>query len=655
MHQRSVLAPSVLVLGGALLTLGAQRGAANVYGSYSSNSNFTWRVTNMTDIDQRRSVGGSRPGLPFDGAMYCVPTATINVSAYIANHGYPFVLPGAGDWSSSSVNPYNTITNLQFSLGGIMGTDPDPNGNGTGGSGNLAGNLFLYNGYFFDVVRKHAASYYAPTANEIGLMGLQGALLHLGYGRYDYHVAGNPSMIHLDARTGGHAVTATRVSVSGSNVTFKYRDPSTDKPANSFQSPFENEVISVTNKVVERNGVPVLMSDMNINTGGQKRFIDSCTGIFPRYGITNYSGGDGGAQSLQVIIPQPLRPLVGVQTRTYAIPSTIGPILDVAVSPDRLHYLFLADDFQGDGFGFTSGLFRVDPFTGDVTRLMGITNPRRMAFSRFPNEIFVAETRTLHRIDLSTTPPTIVQQHTVAAGLAIDALAFAPDTDEVLALSGFDDVILRYRRTTIGTEPPATETLPAGATFLAGKMFLDVSPVDGSLGLGCDASTTIVRLTRVTDSYAFQSSFTAPSAPRGLHIDDTGQYLLLGDGSVRTFRRVVPAPGGPGAWQEQQTPWNGVSFGTMLNITRSVSDDANDEEGPAFRNLTEAEIVQGAIDPGCPGDANQDDFVDFLDLNIVLSEYGGQGMWLEGDVDDDGFVGFTDLNHVLSAYGLPCP
>ncbi len=657
MQQRPALAPTVVLLGAAAMSLGAQRGEANVYGSYSGNSNFYWRVTGMHDLDQRRSPGGApgfpRPGLPNNGAMYCAPTSTLNVACYVAAHGYPFIAPGLGNWQSSGNVTYNPITSNIALLGSLMGTDPSTPNGGTGGTGNYLGNFVWFNDFYFDVVRKSRADFYSPTVNEIGIMGLQGGLTHFAYGRWDYHVSGAGNLI-LDSREGGHVCTANRVDVSGSNITFKYRDPA-DSSADDGQSPFTNKVLYPTNRVFYRNGLPVLMTDLNVNASdGLKRLIDSTTTIFPQYGLTNLSGEDGGAQSLRVIIPQPLRPLVGVQTKTFAIPSTIGPILDVAVSPDRLHYLFLADDFQGDGFGFTSGLFRVDPFTGDVTRLMGVTNPRRMAFSRFPNELFIGETRTLHRVDLSTSPPTIVQQHTVAAGLAIDALAYHNRSDEVYVLSGFDDQILRYQRTQIGVEPPVIENLPAGAQFLGGQMHMTID-IDGfGVMLGCTTSTTVARVTRVTDSISFNSSFAVPTPPRGLHLDNTGQAVVLGDGSVRTYR-LGQGPTGAPQWTEQTTPWTGVAVGSILNLTRSVSDDTQEHNGPGYQNLEEAQIVGGEVSPECVGDANQDDFVDFLDLNIVLSEYGGEGMWLEGDVDDDGFVGFTDLNHVLSAYGQPCP
>ena len=58
-----------------------------------------YAITNMPDIDQRRTtIEPLTLGLPKDGAMYCVPTAAMNLTAYIANHGFPGVGPGPGNW-----------------------------------------------------------------------------------------------------------------------------------------------------------------------------------------------------------------------------------------------------------------------------------------------------------------------------------------------------------------------------------------------------------------------------------------------------------------------------------------------------------------------------------------------------------------------------
>ena len=54
---------------------------------------------------------------------------------------------------------------------------------------------------------------------------------------------------------------------------------------------------------------------------------------------------------------------------------------------------------------------------------------------------------------------------------------------------------------------------------------------------------------------------------------------------------------------------------------------------------------------GRMGDANGDGAVDFLDLNIVLSDFARSGSALRGDLNRDNAVDFLDLNEVLSFFG----
>ncbi len=60
----------------------------------------------------------------------------------------------------------------------------------------------------------------------------------------------------------------------------------------------------------------------------------------------------------------------------------------------------------------------------------------------------------------------------------------------------------------------------------------------------------------------------------------------------------------------------------------------------------------------CLGDVNGDGFVDFEDLNLVLSAFntvpGDANYDPSADLDGDGTVGFSDLNAVLSSFNLPC-
>lgn len=77
--------------------------------------------------------------------------------------------------------------------------------------------------------------------------------------------------------------------------------------------------------------------------------------------------------------------------------------------------------------------------------------------------------------------------------------------------------------------------------------------------------------------------------------------------------------------------------------------DTRESADPTVRPRLVVEFL-----PACPGDANADRVVDFLDLNAVLSQFGQSGVGLEGDVNYDGSIDFPDLNIVLGAFGSSC-
>lgn len=107
-----------------------------------------------------------------------------------------------------------------------------------------------------------------------------------------------------------------------------------------------------------------------------------------------------------------------------------------------------------------------------------------------------------------------------------------------------------------------------------------------------------------------------------------------------------------------------VAVATGFNVA-TITDSPTRERGSARRGwhargspFGVAAVLAGAspsvVLAPCDGDANGDRVVDFLDLNIVLSNYGQSGPALPGDLDADEDVDFVDLNIVLSAFGTAC-
>ncbi len=77
--------------------------------------------------------------------------------------------------------------------------------------------------------------------------------------------------------------------------------------------------------------------------------------------------------------------------------------------------------------------------------------------------------------------------------------------------------------------------------------------------------------------------------------------------------------------------------------------------GGSWEAVYEPNAVKIRAAGACPGDANGDRVVDFLDLNIVLSFFGQPvPVGTNGDLNADGLVDFLDLNIVLSFFGQAC-
>lgn len=90
--------------------------------------------------------------------------------------------------------------------------------------------------------------------------------------------------------------------------------------------------------------------------------------------------------------------------------------------------------------------------------------------------------------------------------------------------------------------------------------------------------------------------------------------------------------------------------------------DVNDHilDSVAFISNLRAEPGAPGTNPSedCPGDANEDDLVNFVDLNLVLSAFGasqGSPAYIDhADFNGDDIVDFRDLNVVLSYFGTNC-
>lgn len=139
------------------------------------------------------------------------------------------------------------------------------------------------------------------------------------------------------------------------------------------------------------------------------------------------------------------------------------------------------------------------------------------------------------------------------------------------------------------------------------------------------------------------------------HVTPASGYDFDGPLTFEWRRAGVPIANGPGGAAPGGGTVSGAGTPTLM-ITGVQPVDAG-----AYSCVIANGCGGATSDPAalfvagaCAADANGDGFIDFLDLNIVLSFYGQALAALPGDLDRDGDCDFVDLNIVLSAFGTAC-
>lgn len=96
-----------------------------------------------------------------------------------------------------------------------------------------------------------------------------------------------------------------------------------------------------------------------------------------------------------------------------------------------------------------------------------------------------------------------------------------------------------------------------------------------------------------------------------------------------------------------------VPSGVLVNETRYYWQvRATNETGTTTSSPAVATFAVVVPPPNCPGDANGDNAVNFLDITTILVNWGGSGP--QGDSNHDNQVNFLDITTSLVNWGAPC-
>lgn len=255
--------------------------SANILISITSPTQYNYIVHKVPDFDQRRI------GLTENGDSYCVPTSALNWFAYIANHGYPNLNPGPGDWSQQS--KFETVTNNLIALGVLMNTNP---ASGTNLSGAVNGasawvGASPYPGQFV-VIGKNSDSTKSYRFDDLAQQAMLGRLVMPRIGWYD--MTNYPVMV----RDGGHLTCLTAAVRNGSSRFIGLNDPASHNGNLAVQSEFTREDYSILEAFPIVGGLPRPMSRLqSYSSEGKGGWIDGYRAIVPLFGLTTSPDNTG--------------------------------------------------------------------------------------------------------------------------------------------------------------------------------------------------------------------------------------------------------------------------------------------------------------------------------------------------------------------------
>jgi hypothetical protein len=662
---------AIAVVDGAWAIDADNRAHADVEGAYSNSTTYSLKITHMPDFDQRRKAAPGIVGLPWgDGGSHCVPNSTMNVFAYISNHGFPNLAPGSGWWQPQS--KYNDSGDAINTLGTFMLTDI--NGTNINDAHIGAFTWLLFSGANITVSSFVAGGNTCPTITNIAQSVASGAIVTFCYGRYLYlgEVLGTD---FVDVREGGHCITFAEAIRSGSQFVIKARDPADDpdfdEDDDSYlfsQSMFSNRSYNspsqrqVTNGSWFRTMTALVYPPPPAAFPGAPRFISLIDSYFvyrPMSGFTWQPGSKG--------IPQlflPGLPLNGSPQGSQ--PSHVlhgfASVDDIALSADLVLGFVLGENKAGQ-----KSLQSVDLVNGEMTLIMQVS-AKAMTVGR-KQEIYLITDEPLMCVNPYADGEPVEAQ--VFPPTPCNAICYDDARDEVVLLSPDGQCIYRFpHRFPDGAEPHVT-CIPNNVLLEPDEGSIAVNPMDGKAWFVTPASDSIyhVPFHPTCDPDVEQISTALIANPRSISFDDAGKMYVACDAGLME----VMYNDRTGGWEAIPSAYfTGAEVGPKFYVSRSRT---NYEEelhgGPEWDNIHPDEIrdMEGTtIEVDCLADLVSsatfqpppDGVVDAADLAYLLGAWGANDDSAADIVTsatfqppEDGVIDAADLAFLLGAWG-PC-
>jgi hypothetical protein len=647
--MRRLTSAALIVLASGFSTPARAGGCDYTLGSYTNGF--------MPDFDQKRQPGplffdGMNyipipDGLPGSGFNYCSPTSHTNVMGYLANHGFPALMPGGSAAAWGSQANYERVTDAIQEMGVFMETDPDAGTTCCGFSGCVA-YLDEHAPGKFVVSQQTADGFYAPTIGDLAFCAIAGGFVNVMVGWFE------DTGVNTWQKTGGHVVTMVGLEGwCGGNRKIKIRDPGNDSSNLLAQSTFATNSYTLQQLpgFFDSNGtegLPVYLQRtyermVNYDTSdGRLGLINGYRVILPKYGVTLTPPP---MQQLQLL--NPIRPTHHPVAPIQQLPIKSLPyVIDFALSADGFSVLCIGRDAAGTP---DPNVYRINRGSGEVLPFPIGGQPAQVETGRSGDRMFFADETGVIRFMVPS--PQGPQVLTVTPSDPVDVIAYDDRTDTLIALAAAARRFHFFNPD--GTSAGPAAMLPS-LVALNGDPYIAVSPLDGSVWLRSRNSPSIYKigfdrvLGPVVEDTANLPS-TVGDIGIDIHVVQAREHILLARqvGVVADFVK-----NSANQWvADTGSDFAGLPAFGGIELARSRTNfDPATMDGP--RNDEELPGGHGAPEWDCPGDVDENGVVGFSDVTGVLTMWGSNDVH-PADADGSGGVGFSDVTLVLTNWG-PC-
>lgn len=565
------------------------------------NGNINYRICGVPDLDQQRAADEFVSALPNDGRNYCVPTSTMNWFVYIANHGWPSLAPGPGNWGPEpplySVM-YETMTSYLALLGYYMQTDPD---DGTKSNNAAFGTRIWLNASglvepLFVVSNYTISEFITPRFDMVAAAAASGRLVVPRVGWYKnfddlpqylkdlYDTLGINTIGYY--RDGGHAMSLVMANTDTHEIGLN--NPAGGKPYTS-QSAFNMQPDTVQWQQKVFNGVQRVL-DKFMTIGG---YLDGYMTITPLYALVVNNNTFHFIKPIQLSSDstdeKPLEFSFSTEHKSV--------IKSVAMHPAAIEHPYIVEN--------DNTIYQINELTGESTVFARVDNPQDLVFGGPNQSLFVLTPEFIISLD---TGGGIVKR--IILENPLEAITYDSVNNQLVGLARARDSLVL-----LSSDLSALRIIPLDMDACDNKINLATDPASATIIVHCAGSTVIHRIDLQSDNVIGGTDLPTTQiipligaiSPGGLSVDDSGHIYLSDNGVIHEFTAS--------GRELTDSPFAGRTGGEIIDIFHAFDNyDLATMDGPHFRDVLPDDAFP------CPGsDTGKPDYNESCTLAQICS------------------------------------